>query len=43
MWLIISDFGKKCFICKVDISETMLNNILLRFGGLKLNRYVCET
>lgn len=21
MWLIISDFGKKCFICKVDISE----------------------
>nr|DAO59932.1 MAG TPA: hypothetical protein [Caudoviricetes sp.] len=23
--------------------KTMLNNILLRFGGLKLNRYVCET
>lgn len=21
MWLIISDFGKKRFICKVDISE----------------------
>ena len=41
--LIISVLIMFLLFCNVEITETMLNNILLRFGGLKLYRYVCET